>query len=228
MKAFREARVSQEQRRAKSYFDELAPEYDRAFRLAGRSPLSALLNRFFRGRTFVRRMRLLESLFQEIGLQDKTLLDLGCGSGQVSVLAAKMGARVHAVDIAPRMLEIARQGAQAAGVAGRVAFEEGDVSAKSYPPADVVLLVGVLEYYADFASVIRRAALATRGKLVVAHTSRVPYRMLLRRLLFAFSGASLYFHPMADVARAAEPAGLSLARRVDEHAFSILVFERRG
>jgi hypothetical protein len=53
--------------------------------------------------------------------------------------------------------------------------------------------------------------------------------MLLRRLLFAAKGAAhLYFHPMDDVVRAAEQAGLRLARRRDEHAFSILVFERRG
>ncbi len=226
MKAFREARVSQDQRRAKSYFDELAPEYDRAFRLAGRDPLSALVNRCFRGRTFARRMRLLERLFDEIGLAGKTVLDLGCGSGQVSVLAAKMGARVHAVDIAPRMLEIARQGASAAGVADHVTFEEGDVSAQDYEAADVVLLVGVVEYYADCAALIRRAADAARSRLVVAHTSRVPYRMLLRRLLFALRGAHLYFHRIDDVARAAVQAGLVATRRLDEHAFSILVFER--
>jgi hypothetical protein len=53
--------------------------------------------------------------------------------------------------------------------------------------------------------------------------------MLLRRLLFAWKGAAaLYFHPMPDVVAAAEAAGLTLARRVDERAFSILVFERRG
>lgn len=220
--------VSQDRDRAKSYFDELAPEYDRAFQLRGRDPLSALVNRWFRGQTFERRMRLLESLFGEIGVSGKTVLDLGCGSGQVSVLAAKMGARVQSVDIAPRMLEIARQGARTAGVADRIVFEQGDVATTSYPPADIVLLVGVIEYYADFAAVIGRAAAATRRTLLIAHTSRVPYRMLLRRLLFAFRGASLYFHSMDDVVRAARAAGVTLARRVDEHAFSILTFERRG
>jgi len=211
--------------RAKSYFDDLAPEYDGAFSSGGRG----LVNRFFRGRTFVLRMRRLEALFAELGLAGKTVLDLGCGSGQVSVLAARMGASVHAVDIAPQMLEIARRGAAAAGVADKLRFEEGDVSAAAYPPADVVLLIGVVEYYADLGGVIRKAGEATRGTLVVAHTTRVLYRMLLRRLLFAWRGAAaLYFHPMPEVVAAAEAAGLRLARSVDEHAFSILIFERRG
>ena len=89
-----------------------------------------------------------------------------------------------------------------------------------------MLLVGVIEYYRDFAAVVRHAAQATSGALVIAHTSRVAYRMLLRRLLFAFRGARLYFHPMDDVVRAAEANSLRLARRLDEHAFSILVLER--
>jgi len=70
--------VSRDRQRAKSYFDQLAPEYDRAFRLSGRNPLSALINRWFRGKTFVRRMRLLESLFADIDVAGKTLLDLAC------------------------------------------------------------------------------------------------------------------------------------------------------
>jgi 2-polyprenyl-3-methyl-5-hydroxy-6-metoxy-1,4-benzoquinol methylase len=220
--------VSRDRERARSYFDELAPEYDRAFRRAAGGPLTSLVNRYFRGKTFERRMRLLEQLFASLELPGKSVLDLGCGSGQVSVLAAKMGARVHGVDIAPRMLEIARAGAQAAGVSERVSFEEGDAASHPAAPADVVLLVGVVEYYADYAALIRHAAGAARRTLVVAHTTRVPYRMLLRRLLFAFRGASLYFHPMQDVVGAGEAAGLGLARRIDEHAFSILVFERRG
>jgi 2-polyprenyl-3-methyl-5-hydroxy-6-metoxy-1,4-benzoquinol methylase len=173
-------------------------------------------------------MRLLERLFAELALPGKHVLDLGCGSGQVSVLAARMGALVRGVDIAPRMLEIARAGAQAAGVAERASFEEGDAASHAAAPADVVLLVGVVEYYADYAGLIRHAASLTRRTLVVAHTTRVAYRMLLRRLLFAARGANLYFHPMPDVIRAGEAAGLALARRLDQHAFAILVFERRG
>jgi 2-polyprenyl-3-methyl-5-hydroxy-6-metoxy-1,4-benzoquinol methylase len=216
-----------DQDRARRYFDELAPEYDRAFARAGGDPLNALVNRFFRGPTFARRMRMLETLFGEIGLAGRSVLDLGCGSGQVSLLAAKMGASVHAVDIAPRMLAIAKESAEHAGLAAEIRFEEGDVSARTYPAADVTLLVGVVEYYADHAALLRRAADAVRHTLIVAHTSRAPHRVLLRRLLFLFKGSSLYFHPMRDVIRSGEAAGLRLAREIRDRAFSILVFERR-
>jgi magnesium-protoporphyrin O-methyltransferase len=214
--------------KAKSYFDRLAPEYDRAFRQTGRDPVNALVNRFFRGRTFARRMRLLEALFQELGLAGQRVLDLGCGSGQVSLLAASMGASVHGIDIAPRMIEIARDSGVRAGLQDRLHFAEGDAATAALPAAHVVLLVGVVEYYADYAALLRRAAAAAGRTVVVAHTTRVPHRMALRRLLFLWRGARLYFHPMADVVSAGEAAGLRLVREVEDPAFSILVFATGG
>ena len=187
--------MSQDADRARSYFDKLAPEYDRAFRWQGRGALNALVNRTFRSTTFEQRMRMLESLFGELGLEGKGVLDLGCGSGQVTELVASLGARVHAVDISPRMIEIARRSVERAGLADRVTFEQGDVTSLPLSEPDVVMLIGVVEYYRDAASLIGRAARAARGTLVVAHTNRVAYRMLLRRLLFWLDGSNLYFHP---------------------------------
>ncbi len=220
--------MTRDANRAKSYFDKLAPEYDRAFRWQGRGALNALVNRSFRSTTFERRMRMLESLFGELGLEGRQVLDLGCGSGQVTELVASLGARVHAVDISPRMLEIARQSIERAGLIDRVTFEQGDVTSLPLPGQDVVMLIGVVEYHRDVASLIARAAKVARGTLVVAHTNRVAYRMLLRRVLFWLDGSNLYFHPMEDVIGAAESAGLRLARRLPEHAFTLLVFERSG
>jgi 2-polyprenyl-3-methyl-5-hydroxy-6-metoxy-1,4-benzoquinol methylase len=211
---------------ARDYFEGLAPEYDRAFRLQGRGPLNAVVNRLFRGPTFVRRMRLLEDVFARLRVEGKSVLDLGCGSGQVSLLAAAMGARVRGIDIAPGMLALARESAARAGLADRVAFEEGDVSRDAVPEADVVLLVGVIEYYRDFEGLVRRAAAATRQALVIAHANRVFYRMALRHAMARLGRLNLYYHPMHAVAAAAHGAGLRLLEEKREHSFTILVLER--
>ena len=50
-----------------------------------------------------------------------TLLDVGCGSGQLALLAAKDGLEVTGVDIAPNWVERARARAQAEGLRGRAA-----------------------------------------------------------------------------------------------------------
>ena len=212
--------------RARDYFESLAPEYDRAFRLQGRGPLNAVVNRLFRGRTFVKRMRLLEGLFARLELKGKSVLDLGCGSGQVSLLAAAMGARVHGIDIAPTMLALAREAASRSGVSDRTTFTEGDVVQDALPPADVVLLVGVVEYYRDFGPLVARAAGAARRALIIAHANRVLYRMALRHAMARLGRLNLYYHPMHAVAAAAHAGGLTLSEEKREHAFTILVFDR--
>jgi len=73
------------------------------------------------------------------------LLDVGCGTGQLALLAARAGARVTACDISTNWLEKGRARAAAAGL--RIRFEEGD--AEGLPFADsrfdlVVSLIGAM------------------------------------------------------------------------------------
>ena len=56
----------------------------------------------------------LESIAEELG--GKSLLEIGCGSGLISILAAKLGAVVTATDINPEAVEAAIQNAKANSV----------------------------------------------------------------------------------------------------------------
>src|SRR5215831_5935150 len=73
------------------------------------------------------------------------LLDVGCGSGQLALLAARDGVNVTGVDIAPNLVERARARAQAEGLRAR--FEEADAEALPFEDAsfDVVTsLIGAM------------------------------------------------------------------------------------
>jgi SAM-dependent methyltransferase len=88
------------------------------------------------------------------------LLDVGCGSGQLALIAARAGAQVTGCDIATNWLEKARARAEAEGL--EIAFEEGDAESLPYEDAqfDVVAsLVG--------------AMFAPRPELVAAELTRV-------------------------------------------------------
>ncbi|MEW1772288.1 class I SAM-dependent methyltransferase [Streptomyces sp. NPDC086777] len=95
------------------------------------------------------------------------LLDLGCGTGSLSLLAAEQGHRVTGVDSSPAMVERAR-----AKLAGRDAvFLLGDATA---PPVgerlfDVVLVRHVLWALPDPARVLRhwRSLLRPGGRFVL-------------------------------------------------------------
>lgn len=73
------------------------------------------------------------------------LLDVGCGSGQLALMAAKDGLEVTGVDIASNWVERARARAQAEGLSAR--FEEADAEALPFEDAsfDVVAsLIGAM------------------------------------------------------------------------------------
>ncbi len=88
------------------------------------------------------------------------LLDVGCGAGQLSLIAARAGARVTGCDIAANWLVQARRSAAAEGLT--VVFEEGDAESLPYGNATfdaVVSLIG--------------AMFAPRPELVAAELTRV-------------------------------------------------------
>ena len=67
------------------------------------------------------------------------VLDVACGTGNLAIPAARQGAKVWGIDIAPNLLEQARERASAEGL--EAVFEEGDAEQLPYPDAhfDVVL-----------------------------------------------------------------------------------------
>ena len=86
------------------------------------------------------------------------LLDVGCGSGQLALIAAKDGLEVTGVDIAANWVERAQARARAEGV--RVRFEVADAEALPYDAAsfDVVTsLIGAM--FAPRPELVARAPL---------------------------------------------------------------------
>jgi SAM-dependent methyltransferase len=102
-----------------------------------------------------------ELFFWRLGITPGTrVLDVGCGAGQLALIAARAGARVTGCDIATNWLEDARERAAAEEL--NIDFREGD--AEALPFADgqfdaVVSLVG--------------AMFAPRPELVAAELTRV-------------------------------------------------------
>ena len=87
-----------------------------------------------------------EQFFQRLGVKPGArLLDVGCGAGQLALIAARAGAQVSGCDIATNWIEKAR--ARAADEGLRIAFEEGDAESLPYFDAqfDVVTsLIGAM------------------------------------------------------------------------------------
>jgi SAM-dependent methyltransferase len=76
-----------------------------------------------------------------------TVLDVACGTGNLALPAARRGAKVTGVDIAPNLIEQARENAKREGL--EVRFDEGDV--ENLPYADASFAAVVTMFGAMFA-----------------------------------------------------------------------------
>ena len=99
--------------------------------------------------------------------RDARVLDVGCGSGELLMLAAARGAEVSGIDAAEGMLAIARRRLPDAdlrlGAMEALPWEDGRF--------DVVTAVNALQFALDFVAALREAARVARpgGRLAIAN-----------------------------------------------------------
>jgi len=120
----------------------------------------------------------------------ESVLDVACGTGNLAILAARAGARMTGIDIAPNLIAQARHSARNAGTV--IAFDVGDAEALPYADGQfdtTVTMFGAMFAYrpgraaAELLRVTRRGGRVAManwtpegfvGKLLRLHTAVVP------------------------------------------------------
>lgn len=126
-----------------TYFDRTAA--DAWTRLTSDAPVSGIRATVRAGRDAMR-AHLLERLPRD--LTGAKLLDAGCGTGSLSIEAARRGAEVIAIDISETLVAVARERAEAEGVGG-IEFLVGDMLEPGRGPFDFVVAMDSLIHYRD-------------------------------------------------------------------------------
>ena len=92
-----------------------------------------------------------------INIKGGRALDVGCGTGRISILLAKRGFKVDAVDIEPKVIDIAKKLASEANV--DVNFSISDFAQKTDPNEkelyDLIVCSEVLEHVENYKNIIR-------------------------------------------------------------------------
>jgi SAM-dependent methyltransferase len=92
---------------------------------------------------------LLEAI-TEAGVADRTVLDVGCGIGDLAIEVVARGATSGTgYDLSSKAIEEARKLATSRGVGDRVRFEVGDGAKLDLPAADIVVINRVACCYPD-------------------------------------------------------------------------------
>lgn len=188
----------------KTYFEETADNFDALYE--NRRNFSYRFNQIFRKGLFQRIDKTLKA-FE--GMEDFTVLDMGCGSGRNSALFVERGARrVVGVDFSAPMLELAREYTQSKHVADRCEFIQADFL--EYPfreKFDFAVALGVFDYVTDPVRALKRMS-ELAGKVVASFPGLSPVRAPLRKMRYALHGCPVYFYTGAKLKQICRDVGL--------------------
>jgi magnesium-protoporphyrin O-methyltransferase len=186
-----------------TYFDRTAAET--WARLTSDAPVSGIRATVRAGRD---RMRATLLSWLPEDLHGRRLLDAGCGTGALSIEAARRGADVVAIDLSPNLVAVARERTPA-DLAGRITFLAGDMLNPVLGHFDhVVAMDSVIHYNApDVVRVLAGLAARTSHSVLFTFAPRTP-------LLTVMHAAGRLF-PRGDRAPMIQPIGEgAIARRL--------------
>jgi magnesium-protoporphyrin O-methyltransferase len=200
--------------RVEDYFDRSATKV--WARLTSDAPVSRIRQTVREGRDRMRDIMLDRLPFD---LRGARVLDAGCGTGLMTAELAKRGADVVAVDIAPQLIDIAKQRLPE-GLPGRVTFVAGDMTNAAHGRFDFVMAMDSLIYYAvpDIADIMARLAPRVDRAVVFTVAPRTPLLMAMFNVgkLFPRSDRSPIMIPHAyDTLAKAIGTGLHKIARVN-------------
>jgi 2-polyprenyl-3-methyl-5-hydroxy-6-metoxy-1,4-benzoquinol methylase len=140
-------------------------------------------------------------------IKDRTILDVGTGTGRAALLMARGGARVTGVDASVEMLAVAQHRAEAEHLAVR--FLPGDVHKLEFGGRafDVVISLRVLMHAADWHQSIAELCRVADQLVVIDYPSMTSFAVLqslARRLAHALGARTEAYRVMSDAQIARE------------------------
>lgn len=186
-----------------TYFDRTAVEAWK--RLTSDAPVGRIRATVRAGRD---RMRATLLDWLPADLTGRRLLDAGCGTGALSIEAARRGAQVVAIDLSGTLVDLART-RMPKDLAGDVRFMVGDMLDPLLGDFDHVVSMDSLIHYRapDTVRVLEGLAARTRHSIVFTFAPRTPALAVMHAVGRLF--------PRGDRAPAIEPVGeLALQRKL--------------
>lgn len=203
--------MSKELDSQEKYWDRESDEFQSIY-TNSKSPFMRLLDRVFRKDMF---QRFEFTMGHSEPISGKSVLDVGCGSGEYSLAFAQRGAgEVVGLDISESMLGMCREVAARKGVQDRCGFLHTDLLA--YQPGrqfDVTIGIGLFDYISEPLPVLKKMCEVSSGKVIMSFPRLWTWRAPVRRLRLARRGCPVYFYTRGRLAALMQEAGFASYER---------------
>lgn len=178
--------------------------------------------------------RLLIAGAERIGIQDRRLLDVGCGAGALHLELLRRGATsAVGVDLSPDMVAQAAGIAKARGLGDRVKYHAGDavVLRDELGPADITMMDKVVCCYGDLPALIAVATEHSDEGLVLSYPRnnwlvRASFRLEQIWARIRNDDFVPFWHDWEWMKREIELRGFRLLHEANTFAWTAAVFRR--
>ena len=196
-----------EQNKVKNYFEDIAQEFDNIYDNEG-TAITKITNKLFRKSLYERMPISLE----ECGdLNNKIIIDIGCGSGRLCYLLAKENAsKVVGIDYSQQMIDIAKEFVKNKGHEEKIQFECVDFFTKyeTNEKFDISIALGVFDYLQFPEKFLEKMKSVTKGKIIASFPARYAFQAPIRRVWLYTRKCPVYFYTESQLQKIYEDIGL--------------------
>jgi cyclopropane fatty-acyl-phospholipid synthase-like methyltransferase len=197
--------MNQDLLKQKEYWDREVNDFDSVY-ARGKSKFNNWIDATFRWDISARFDYTMENAEP---IQDRTFLDVGCGTGRYALEFARRGARrIVGIDIAEKMLAVCEQRAREEHLEDRCSFEPTDLT--QYQPDaqfDVCTGIGLFDYIREPLPVLTRMREVVSDRAIMSFPRFWTWRAPVRRVRLALRQCDVYFYTKERIDTLLKQAG---------------------
>lgn len=193
-----------DEQKVKKYFEDGAENFDDIYNwMSGnqKGPLKRTVNQLFRKGMMERYILTLKECTPNI-----TILDVGCGSGRISLALAERGLIVTGIDYSSEMINLAniylKNFEDKFNTKLKVKFSYGDFmeNFSSKELFDITLAIGVFDYIKNPIPFLEKMKNLARKEIIASYPAKNTFQMPIRKLWLWSKKCPVYFYTEKKIA----------------------------
>jgi 2-polyprenyl-3-methyl-5-hydroxy-6-metoxy-1,4-benzoquinol methylase len=188
--------------REKEHWEEVAQELDTYYR-EEKDVLGRAIDKVFR-KAMTERLNL--TLQECSNIKGKRVLNIGCGTGLMSVRLAQRGAYIVGIDYSQNMIEQANAIAKEKGLLDNCIFIKDDFAKHVFNGRfDISIALGFFDYTKDPELNIKKMNAVTKEKCIMSFSARFAFQVPLRMIWLRSRNRPIHLYTKKELKRLFSP-----------------------